>query len=149
AMIIDVAVDRAADCRTLEQPIADGEAAARAGELNPQARELDAGCWDAGLLRGVSDPLQRPFSAHHEVANIENPLLRRQIGALRIERNPHLAAGELRIHIGEAEEGAGVVTLHENDLAAVAAAPAQVAAERRIASELAVQRKTHDNAATT
>src|SRR5262249_48146593 len=147
-VIINVAVDRAADGRALEQSVADREPAERAGELDPQTRELDAGRWAAGLLRSGSDPLERRLSAHDEVPDVENAFLRRQIGALRIERYPHLAAGDFLIDIGEAEESTRVVAFDENELAAVAPGSAQVAEERRTAPELALQSKAHDHAAT-
>src|SRR5262249_61326519 len=74
--------------------------------------------------------------------------LRRQIGALRIERYPHLAPGDFLVDVGEAEESTRVVAFDENDLAAVASASAQVAEDRLVAPELAVQSKAHDHAST-
>src|SRR5262249_47567002 len=145
AMIIDISIDSAADRRAFEQSVADGEAAGRTGELDPQTRELDARRLAAGLLRRGGDALERGFSTHHEVANIERAFLRRELRALRIERHPHLAAGNLRVDVVEAEESAGVVRLEDNDLTG---APAQIADERRIAAELAVQRQARDGTAT-
>src|SRR5262249_47154823 len=89
AMVIDVAIDRAADGGTLEQPVADGEAAERAGEIDPQVRELDPRRRAARLLLAGSNALERRFSAHDETADVENAFLRRKVGALRVERNPH------------------------------------------------------------
>src|SRR5262249_41477253 len=149
AMVVDMPTDRAADGGVLEQPVANGEAAERAGEIDPQVRELDPRRWAAGLLRGGSDALERRFSAHHEAADVENAVLRREIGALRIERDPHFAAADLGVDVVEAEEGAGVVGLDDDKLAAVGPACAQLADDRRIASELGVQREAGDDSAAT
>ena len=113
-MVVDISVDRGADRRSLHQPVADGEAAERAREVDPQARELHPRRGPAGLLRSGGDAVERGLAAHREVANIEDAFLRRQIGALRIERDPHLAADDLGIDVVEAEEGAGVVGLDED-----------------------------------
>ena len=85
AMVIDVAIDGAADRGALEQPIADGEAAKRTGEIDAQVRELDTGRRAAGLLRPGSNALERRFSADDEPANVrllshtrEYPPLRRR-----------------------------------------------------------------------
>src|SRR5262249_28524426 len=115
AMIIDGAFNRAADCRPLEQAVANGESPERTREFDPQSRKLDTVRCAVGLLWRGSDALEGSFAAHDEVANIENAFLRRQIRALRIKRHPHLAAGDLRVHVGEAEEGAGVFTLDEHN----------------------------------
>ena len=148
-MVIDVAIDRAADGGTLEQPVADGEAAERTGEIDAQVRELDAGRRAAGLLLAGSNALERRFSAHDETADVENAFLRRKVGALRVERNPHFAADDLGGDVVEAEEGAGVVGLDDDKLTAVVPARAQLPGERRIASQLGVQREAGDNPAPT
>src|SRR5207245_4502736 len=57
AMVIDVAIDRATGRGALEQPVADGEAAKRTGEIDAQVRELDTGRRAAGLLRAGSNAL--------------------------------------------------------------------------------------------
>src|SRR5262249_26591871 len=129
------------------QAFANDEAAERAGEIDPQPRELDARLPAARLLRSAGDAFERGFAAHREVADVEDALLRRLIGALRIERHPHLAADNLGIDVVEAEERAGVVGLDEDHLPAVIAAAAHVADERGIAPELGVQREAGDGAA--
>jgi hypothetical protein len=146
-MVIDVAIDRAADGGALQQPVANGEAAERAGEIDAQVRELNSRRRPAGLLRAGSDALERCFSADDETADVENAFLRRKIGALRIERDPHLAAADLGVDVVEAKEGAGVVGLHDDELAAIGPARAQLADDRRIASQLGVQREAGDNSA--
>src|SRR5205814_10532846 len=73
-------------------------------------------------------------------------LLRRLIGTLRIERDPHLATADLGIDIREAEERAGIVGFEKDHLAAVVAAAAHVAIERGVAAERAVQRQACDRA---
>src|SRR5258707_6226309 len=88
AMVIDVAIDRTADGGTLEQPVADGEAAERTGEIDAQVRELDAGRRAAGLLRAGSNRLERRSSPDDEPANAENAFLRRKGDALRRVRDP-------------------------------------------------------------
>ena len=73
--------------------------------------------------------------------------MRRGIGAVRVERHPHLAAEDLRVDVAEAEKRAGIVGLDEHHLASVGAASAQVPGQRRIAPELAVHRQAADRAA--
>src|SRR5262249_60471931 len=114
-----------------------------------EVRELDARRWAAGLLRVGSAALARRCSAHHEAADVENAVLRREIGALRIERDPHFAAADLGVDVVEAEEGAGVVGLDDDKLAAVGPARAPLADDRRITSELGVQREAGDDPAAT
>src|SRR5436189_6093543 len=109
-MIVDIALNRAADRRSLEQAVADGESPERTRELDPQSRELDAGRSAAGLLRSGSDALERRFAAHDEVTNVEITFMGLQICALRTERDPHRTAGNLRIHVRGAGGGVGVVT---------------------------------------
>src|SRR5262245_38814868 len=57
AMVVDVSIDRAADGGALEQPVADGEAAERTGEIDPQVRELDPRRRAAGVPPGSRDAL--------------------------------------------------------------------------------------------
>src|SRR5262249_23071844 len=149
AMVIDVSIDRAADRGALQQPVANGEATERTGEIDAQVRELNSRRYPAGLLRAGSDALERCFSAHHEAANVEKTFLRRKIGALRIERDPHFAAADLGVDVVEAEEGAGVAGFQDDKLAAIVAARTQLADERRIASQLGLQREAGDDPATT
>ena len=60
---------------------------------------------------------RRRFSADDEPANVENAFLRRKVGALRVERNPHFAADDLGVDVVEAEEGTGVIGLEDDELA--------------------------------
>ena len=91
--------------------------------------------------RSGRDPIERGFAAHREVANIQDAVLRRlRVGARRIHRHPHLAAIDLRIGVGEAEQRAGVGGLDIDHVAAAAGGP-QIAVERRVAAELRGQRK--------
>src|SRR5262249_39492108 len=113
AMVIDVAIDRAADGGALQQPVANGEAAERGGKIDTQVRELNSRRHPAGLLRAGSDALERCFSADDETADVENAFLRPKVGALRIERDPHFAAANLGVDVVEAEEGAGVLGFHD------------------------------------
>src|SRR3954453_1655345 len=99
------------------------------------------------MLRHCGDALYRGFSAHAEIADRENALLRRLLGSLRIERDPHLTAADLGIDISEPEKGAGLISFYEHHLAAIRPAPAQIAEHRRVAPELGRQREVGDNAA--
>ena len=110
-------------------------------------RELDTGRRAAGLLRAGSNALERRFSADDEPANVENAFLRRKVGALRVERNPHFAADDLGVDVVEAEEGTGVIGLEDDELAPVVPARAHLADERRVASQLGVQREAGENPA--
>ena len=59
AIVVDIAVHRRADRGPLHQTVADGEASERAGEVDPQAREVHARRRTAGLLRRRGDAVER------------------------------------------------------------------------------------------
>src|SRR5262245_13669165 len=100
--IIDVALGGGADHRAFDESLANGEAAVRAGELDPHAGEIHTGLVRRPLsirrIRTGGDLLQRSFTAHREVANVQNAILwRLRIRARRIHRHIHLTATDLRI----------------------------------------------------
>src|SRR5262245_53127117 len=81
--IIDVAVGKGgADHRTLDESVANGEAAVRAGELNPHAGEIDARLVRAALpvrrIRPSRNRLELGLATYREVANVEDAVLRCQ-----------------------------------------------------------------------
>ena len=116
----------------------------RAGELDPHAREIDAGVLAAG--RAGDHPIERRFAADREVRNIEKAVLRRDVGGYRVHRHPHLAAENLAVHVGEAEKGPCILGIDVDDLPAAVAA-AQIAAERRVVPELGADRQALDGPA--
>src|SRR5262249_45595119 len=109
----------AADGGALQQPVANGEAAERAGEIDPQVRELDPGRRAARLLRAGSYALERCFSAHDDTADVEDAFLVRGSSVLRTDSDPHFAAADLGVDVVEAGEGGGVVGFHDEELAAI------------------------------
>ena len=60
------------------------------------------------VLGGAHHTIERRLAADGEVADIQDAFLRRLIGARRIHRHPHLATGDFRIGVGEAEQRAGI-----------------------------------------
>src|SRR6185295_774467 len=72
--IVYEAAGGGADDRTFDEALANGEAAVRAGEFDPHAREIHAGLVRAARpvrrIRSGRNPLERGFAAHREVANI-------------------------------------------------------------------------------
>src|SRR5262249_33829238 len=145
AMIVDIAVDRAADSRPFQQTVTHGKAAKRAGEVDAQARELDAGRRPAGLLWGSGDALERRLAAHRDGGNVQRAFRRGESGVLWTERDPHLAADELGIDVVETKDRAGIVGLEEDRLTPAVATPAQVPGERRIAAELGIEHQIGDH----
>ena len=117
--------------------------AGHAGEIAAHSRELAR---RPALGPGAPDTTRSSagFAAHHEIADVEIAFLRRLVLRRRVHRHPHLAAEHARIHVGEAEQRAGVVGLEIDHLVIVARAQAQVADERRVAADLGVQRETAD-----
>src|SRR5262249_15304790 len=149
--IVDEALGGGADDRALDEALANDEAAVRAGELDPHAREFHTGLVCRALsvrcVRSGRNPLQRAFAAHREIANIQNAVLRRlRIGARWIHRYPHLAAIDLRIGVGQAEECACVGALDIENIAAALAA-AQVGVDRGVTTNLPAQREALDRTA--
>ena len=71
------------------------------------------------------------------------PFLRRLLRRRRVHGDPHLAAGDARIGVGEAEQRAGVVGLEEHHLAAVAVG-AQIAQQRRVAADPGIEAERAD-----
>ncbi len=149
AGVIDVAFGGGADQRPAHDAFADGEAAVRAGELDPHAGELDAAAARSAARRRSALPAATRSSAASP-RTVKSRMLRMpscgaSVGGRRVHRHPHLAAEDLGIGVGEAEERAGVLGLDIDDVAAAGAA-AQIADERRVAPELGVQREAHDAA---
>src|SRR3954453_8631663 len=77
AIVVDVAVHGRADRGPLHQAVANGEASERTGEIHPQARKVHARWRTARLLRRRGDAVERGLTAHREIADVEDALLRR------------------------------------------------------------------------
>src|SRR5205085_11767903 len=75
--------------------------------------------------------------------------LGRLVAALQVECEPHLAADDFQINIAEAEKGAGVIGLQEDNRAAIGAAATQIADQRRVTSKFGIERKIGDDAGAT
>src|ERR1700694_1886205 len=89
-------------------------------------------------------PIERSLALDGEIADVDQALSRAGFNRRRIHRQLKLAASQLAVSVGEAEECAGVIGLEIDHLAALRAT-AQIARQRRIASKLAAERKISDH----
>ncbi len=140
--VVDLARDGRAHQRPAHDAVAHRHLAGKAGELGVHFGERHA----AALLPGrAGDDLVEPLlAAHGEIADEQNADLRRAVVARRIHRHPHLPAADARIHVGEAEQGAGVAALDIDDAVVVARAQPQVAEQRGVAPDLGVHDEVAD-----
>src|SRR5262249_23717291 len=144
ARVVDVALEGGADHRAAHHALAQRELAGLARELDIHAREVDAALRaDRSVGIAGGDALERRLAGHGKVLEVELAVLRSLGGARGIHGDPHLAAVDARIGIGEAEQSTGVVGLDINHLPS-AAAPAQVADQGRVDAETAVDAKAAD-----